>query len=241
MKESSKLATVYDHLGELRKRLIWSISILLIAVIGGVVAAKPIVLYLKHNGPAADIALHVFSPWDGVRIYVNVAFAVALLISLPFLMWQLWLFVSPGLRSVERRALVKYLPYVFVLGLCGAAFAYFIIFPMAFEFSTSLIEGVDLQETYGIAQYFSFMFNMIIPMALLFQMPIVILFLTAIGLLNPMRLSKFRKYAYFLLYFVATLITPPDLVSDVLVTLPMILLYEVSILLSKRTYRNLNR
>ncbi|MEY4480306.1 MAG: twin-arginine translocase subunit TatC [Bacillota bacterium] len=240
MKESSE-ATVYDHLGELRKRLIWSASILLLALVAGIVAAKPIVLYLKHSGPAQDLALHVFSPWDGVRIYVNVAFAVAVLLALPFLLWQLWLFVSPGLRTIERNALLKYLPFVFVLGLSGAAFAYFLIFPMAFEFSTALIQGVDLQETYGIAQYFSFMFNLIIPMALLFQMPIVVLFLTTIGLLNPDRLGKFRKYAYFLLYFVATLITPPDIISDVLVTVPMIMLYEISVLLSRRTYRNLNR
>jgi sec-independent protein translocase protein TatC len=240
MNESTQ-ATVIDHLSELRKRLIWSASILLVALVLGIFTAKPIVLYLKHSGPAKDLALHVFSPWDGVRIYVNVAFAVALLVSLPFLIWQLWLFVSPGLKNTERRALLKYLPYVFFLGLAGAAFAYFIIFPMAFEFSTALIEGVDLQETYGVAQYFGFMFNMIIPMALLFQMPIVVLFLTTIGFLNPQRLGKFRKYAYFLLYFIGTLITPPDIISDIVVTLPMILLYEISVLLSRRTYRNLNR
>jgi sec-independent protein translocase protein TatC len=237
----SKLSALFEHLNELRKRLIWSASILIVALIAGIFTAKPIVLYLKQHGPAKHMALHVFSPWDGVRIYVNVAFSVAVLIALPFLLWQLWLFVSPGLKQTEQRALLKYLPYVFFLGLCGAAFAYFIIFPMAFNFSTSLIQGVDLQETYGISQYFSFMFNMIIPMALLFQMPIVVLFLTAIGLVNPQRLGKFRKYAYFILYFIGTLITPPDIVSDIAVTLPMIALYEISVLLSRRTYRNLHR
>lgn len=233
--------TVYDHLNELRKRILWSAVTIVLTIGFGIYAAKPIIMYLQHAGPVDVGKLHVFSPWDGISIYMNVALAVAILIGSPILLWQLWLFVSPGLKIIERKAVVRYLPYVFILGLSGAAFAFYVVFPLAFRFSTSVIGALDMEETFGIAEYFSFMFSLVIPMALLFQLPIVVMFLTRIGLLNPQMLTKVRKVAYFVLYLVATIVTPPDFISDFIVAVPLILLYEISIWISTRTYRKLNR
>jgi len=90
---------------------------------------------------------------------------------------------------------------------------------------------------YGAAQYFTFMFNIILPLAIVFEMPIVVMFLTKIRLLNPKRLHKFRRYAYMLLVILATVITPPDAISAILVALPLIVLYEFSVFMSGFIYR----
>jgi sec-independent protein translocase protein TatC len=90
---------------------------------------------------------------------------------------------------------------------------------------------------YGAAQYFTFMFNIIIPMSLLFELPVVVMFLTKLRILNPQRLKKMRRLAYLILIIIATMVTPPDFISDILVSVPLIGLYEVSIALSARVYR----
>jgi len=121
--------------------------------------------------------------------------------------------------------------------LIGLAFGYFVVFKMAFLFTSAVTKNLQLQETYGITQYFSFMFNIILPLSLLFELPIVVMFLTKLRLLNPMRLRKMRRYAYLLLVVVATMITPPDATSAIIVAVPMIVLYEFSVFLSGIVYR----
>jgi sec-independent protein translocase protein TatC len=121
--------------------------------------------------------------------------------------------------------------------LIGLAFAYFVVFKMAFIFTSEISERLDIKETYGITQYFTFMFNILIPIGLIFELPIVIMFLTKLRILNPKRLHKLRRYAYMILVIVAAMITPPDLLSAVVVSVPMILLYEVSVWLSGVIYR----
>lgn len=233
---SPKLTWV-DHLEELRKRIIYVLIVLTVSLVIGFVAAQPLIILLKNVSPAADITWNVFSPWDSLRIYVNVAFAIAIIISLPFALYQLWLFVKPGLREEEQRASLLYIPFAFLLSVGGIAFGYFVVFPFAMKFTTLLTKNLGLVQTYGIVQYFSFMFNILIPLAVLFELPIVIMFLTKIRLLNPQRLRKFRRYAYFILLLIGALITPPDVISALIVTLPMIILYEISVLLSGMVHR----
>jgi len=229
--------SLVEHLTELRRRLIWVLAVFVVAIIIGFFCAKPIILFLKGIPPANGIEWNVFSPWDTVRMYMNFAFVIGLVISLPVLLYHVWAFVKPGLKEEEQKASVKYIPFAFVLFLAGLAFGYFIVFPMAFYFTTTLSHSLELTETYGISQYFSFMFNILIPLSLLFELPIVVMFLTRIRLLNPFRLQKLRKAAYMVLVVAATIITPPDAVSAIIVSIPMIVLYEFSVLLSKIVYR----
>lgn len=229
--------SLVDHLNELRTKVAWVLAVLVLSLIIGFIAAQPIILFLKSVPPASDIAWNVFSPWDSIRIYVNVAFVFAVVISLPFTLFQLWSFIKPGLRKEEQRASLLYIPFAFLLCLCGLAFGYFIVFPLAFFFTSMITGRLDLIETYGIAQYFSFMFNIILPLGLLFELPIVIMFLTKLRLLNPKLLIKFRRYAYFILLILSAMITPPDVISAVTVTIPMIILYEISLYLAKIVYR----
>lgn len=229
--------SLVEHLGELRKRIVWILIVLVVTTVLGLVIADPIIHYLKHVKPASEMDWNVFSPWDSMRIYMQFAFAVAMVISLPFILFQLWAFVKPGLRERERKASLMYIPFAVLLFLLGLAFGYFILFPMAFLFTEMMTNNLDLKETYGISQYFSFMFNIIIPISFLFELPVAVMFLTKIRLLNPMRLHRFRRYAYFILLIIGAVITPPDLVSALIVTIPMIILYEFSILLSRLIYR----
>lgn len=226
-----------EHLGELRKRMIGVLLMFVISLAAGLFLAEPVLSYLKSVPPATGISLNAFSPWDSINIYLQVAFVFAVAFSLPFTLYQLWAFVKPGLRMEEQKATLKYIPGAAILFVAGLSFAYFVVFPMAFNFTSMVTKRLELTETYGISQYFSFMFNILIPLSLLFELPVVVMFLTKIRVLNPKRLQKMRRYAYLLLVIVATLVTPPDFISDILVAVPLILLYEISVLLSRLVYR----
>ncbi|MFS0836667.1 twin-arginine translocase subunit TatC [Paenibacillus sp. 1P03SA] len=226
-----------EHLAELRKRIFWVLGVLIIGLVIGLIFAKNVILFLKSVPPADKIAWHVFSPWDALRLYMNFGFVVALLITLPVILYHIWAFVSPGLRESEQKASILYIPGAVVLFLAGLAFGYFVVFPMAFYFTTAISRSMGITELYGAAQYFSFMFNIILPLSVLFELPIVVMFLTKLRILNPKRLAKMRRYAYMVLVILSTVITPPDAISAILVALPMIVLYEFSVLLSGFIYR----
>ncbi|MGF7046332.1 sec-independent protein translocase protein TatC [Paenibacillus sp. DS2015] len=237
MSEEQDKMSVFEHLGELRKRIIYVLIVFLIGLVIGLVFAKPIYLYLINAEVAKGYVLNAFSFWDGIGIYMKIAMVVSLILSIPTIVYQLWAFVSPGLREIERKAALRYVPFVFILFLVGLAFAYYIVFPMALAFTTSITQDMGLKETYGMTQYFSFMFSLVLPLSLLFELPVIVMFLTKIRILNPLRLRKMRKISYFVLIFIAVVVTPPDFISDFLVTIPLLILYEFSVLLSSLIYR----
>jgi sec-independent protein translocase protein TatC len=229
--------TIVEHLGELRKRIMIVLVMLIIGLIGGMLAANVIISYLKQVEPASSIDWNAFSPWDSLRIYMNVSLAVAAVLTLPVALYQIWAFVKPGLRKEEQRTSLMYVPGAFFLALLGISFGYFLVFPMAFKFTSFLTRSLGLVETYGAAQYFSFMFNIILPLALLFELPLVVMFLTKLRIMNPRMMHKFRRFAYFILFVISALITPPDVISAVIVSIPLMILYEISVLLSRTVYR----
>lgn len=226
-----------EHLTELRKRLLWCSVFFVLAMLVGLGVAIPGIQYLIHIEPVKGMDLNAFSPWDAIRIYMQVAIYISFVLSLPFILFQFWLFVRPGLRPEEQRASLLYIPAALLLFVAGAAFGYFIVFPLAFYFTGLLTAKIGLTQLYGLAQYISFLLNILVPISLLFELPVVVMFLTKLRILNPKRLHKFRRYAFILLLIIAALITPPDLISALIVAVPMILLYELSILLSRFVYR----
>jgi len=224
--------SLLEHLGEIRRRLMRVVGVTVVAMIAGLYAAKPLLNYFKQAKPASGIEWNAFAPWDGLRVYIQVAFLLAVVVVGPFALYQLWSFAKPGLKLPERQAALRYIPYTFLLFLAGLSFAYFIVFPLAFRFTTSFNGSLGLMDVYGVAQYFSFMFNILLPLSLMFQMPVVVMFLTRLRLLNPERLRKMRRYAYMAQLVAATLVTPPDVVSVLLVAVPLVGLYEMSVFLS---------
>ncbi|WP_410771772.1 twin-arginine translocase subunit TatC [Fontibacillus sp. BL9] len=238
MAEEKDNQSVFDHLSELRRRLFYVLSVFVLVLVAAFFVVDPIYHYLTVNAlSGVRIELNAFSFWDGVGVYMKIAMVVALGITLPFTLYQVWAFVSPGLKPAEQKATLRYIPFVFICFLAGLAFGYFVVFPLAMSFTGSLNKQLGLIETYGMADYFKFLMNIVLPISLLFELPLVILFLTQLRILNPIRLKKMRRVAYFILVVISVMITPADFFSAFLVLIPLVLLYELSVMLSKRVYK----
>ncbi len=220
-----------DHLEELRKRIILSALAFVVFFIVGFIYVDDIYKWFVGN-----TKLLVLGPSDIMWIYFMLAGIVAIAGTIPVLALQIWLFVKPALKPVERKITLSYVPALFFLFLIGLAFGYFVIFPMVLDFLVNI--GQDMfVANFTAERYFSFILNMTLPFGVLFELPVVVMFLTSLGIINPFVLGKIRKYAYFVLVIIAIVITPPDFMSDFVVTLPLLLLYEISINLSKFVYR----
>ncbi|MBC2166314.1 twin-arginine translocase subunit TatC [Listeria booriae] len=228
------------HLQELRARLIFVFIAFFVNFIIGMLVAKPLILFLQTDEMPVTITMNVFKVTDAFSIYMQFAFVISLVLIAPFALYQLWAFVKPGLYRNEQQATLRYIPIICVLFLIGVAFSYFVVFPFVLTFMLQFGEQLGVQNTIGLTTYFQFMLQTILPFGALFQMPLLVAFLTRLGLINPDIMRRFRKYAYFILLIIAGLITPPELLSHLLVTLPLILLYEFSIIISSLTYRKLN-
>ncbi len=224
--------TLVEHLSELRKRLIIVISVFVVALIIGFLISQKLLNYIKKSA-SVSIDWNVFGFTDGFLIYFKCAFIVALLFTLPVFLYQTWAFVKPGLTEDESKGTLLYVPLSFFLFIIGVAFSYFVVFPLVLNFMSTINQNIGAVETYGIAQYFTFMFNVVFPISIIFEMPVVVLFLTKLGILDPDKLRKMRKLAYFVLVVVGVSLTPPDVISDLLIIIPLFLLFEISILCSK--------
>jgi len=148
---------------------------------------------------------------------------------------QLWRFIKPALSLREQKMTLAYIPALATLFIVGISFGYFIIYPMVLGFLEKMSH--DFETVYTAQKYFTFMLNMTVPFGFLFEMPAIVMFLTSLGILNPQRLAKARKLSYFVLTVTAVMITPPDIISDLLVIAPLLLLYEISVTLSKWVFR----
>jgi sec-independent protein translocase protein TatC len=226
--------SVYDHINELRKKLILVVGFFIVSLIVGLFFAKPLINLMLVDVPQD---LNAFRLTDPIKIYMEMAFIMALIVTAPLALFQLWSFISPGLYEKERRATLMYIPISVFLFLLGISFSYFIVFPFLLQFMGRLATELGIQEVYGINEYFSFLIQIVLPFGLLFQLPVIIMFFTRLGLITPMFLSQIRKFAYFGLLVLGGLITPPEIMSHIMVTIPLILLYEVSIVISRVAYR----
>ncbi len=234
---NQKNMTFIEHMEEFRKRLFITVIFFVLALIGSLFIAQPIIRVLQHSKDAKSLTLNAFRLTDPFKIYMEMAFLVALIIIIPVILYQLWAFVSPGLLEKERKATLAYIPAAIFLFLAGLAFSYFILFPLVLKFMLKLSHQMGIHAVIGINEYFQFLFHITLPFGFLFQMPVVMLFLTRLGMVTPMFLSKIRKYAYFALIVIAAFITPPDILSHMMVSVPLLLLYEVSLFISRIGYK----
>jgi len=222
-----------EHLAELRRRLLVTLGVFVAALCGAFLYVEELLAWLTRD---LESKLQFLGPTDIIWVYLMLAGVFAIAVTIPVAGFQIWRFVVPGLKSHERRASLAYIPALAVLFVLGLAFGYFVIYPMVLSFLTGLA-GEQFELNYTAEKYFRFMINMTVPFGILFEMPAVVMFLTTLGILNPLRLAKMRKLAYLMLTVVAVTITPPDFVSDVLVIVPLFLLYEISVALSRIVYR----
>ncbi|AKL94359.1 twin arginine-targeting protein translocase TatC [Clostridium aceticum] len=230
--------TLIEHLGELRKRII----IIAISIIAGALISynyiDKIMKYIIKPGKSLEF-IYV-SPPELFLEYVKISFVVGTTMALPIILFQIWLFIRPGLKGKEQKYLLLAMNMGILFFIIGIAFAYFIVIPIIIQFFVSI--SVDkVSPLFSFAKYVSFMSSLLLSFGLIFELPMLVLLLTQLGLINPNMLKKHRKIAVFIIFLLATILTPPDIVSQFLLAGPMILLYEFSIFLSSFVYSAKNK
>lgn len=229
-----KVQTLTEHLAELRVRLIWVAWILL----GGFGACysfseylfdflrKPILPFLPEN----DKGLHFTGVFEKFMAHMKVSFMAGVILTCPFWLWQVWRFIAPGLYSKEKKLAFGFIGSGIVLFTAGSAFAYYVVFPFAFKFLLTFGGNTD-KPIITINEYLDFVFKFFLAFGVTFEMPVILTFMGMLGIIDHKFLSKYRRYAILLLAVVAAIITPPDLISMLSLFVPLLLLYEVSVIL----------
>jgi len=230
----------FDHIKELRQKLMYSIIFFIITFVISFYfsqsifefLAKPLTSILPEGNGLIYTALQ-----EAFLTNVKVAFFTAALIAFPFLSIQIWSFVAPGLLKKEKQISLPTLIAIPFLFLLGAAVVYYIISPIAWKFflsfQTAQADGINISLQAKMNEYLSLMMTFIFAFGLAFQLPVVLLLLVRFGVLSIQQLVSFRKYAIVLAFIFAAIITPPDPFSQISLALPIIILYEISILISK--------
>jgi len=219
-----------DHLEELRWRLIKSIlSILLGAVVTFYFIDLIIEFLIKPTeGLKNPMDLQVLKVQGMFMIKWGIALLGGIVVSLPVLTYQLWKFIAPGLYVDEKKYIIPLILFTFLSFISGLVFAYMIVIPFSLSFFTSVgLEGIE--NNFSINYYFNFITWLMLGSGLIFELPVVVFILSIIGLLTPAFMRHYRRYAIVLILVISAFITPPDPVSLVLMSIPLLLLYEISI------------
>ncbi len=227
------------HLIELRTRLLNSAVAVLLVFIGLFPFARKLYALLAHpllaKLPAGGqmIATDVTTPFF---VPLKVAMMAAFLISLPYVLYQLWRFVAPGLYSHEKRMVWPLIVSSTLLFFCGMAFAYFIVFPVVFGFiTTNAPQGVAVMT--DIEKYLSFVMTMFIAFGVTFQVPVAVVVLVNMGVVSTAKLKEARPYVIVGAFVIGAIFTPPDVVSQFMLATPLWLLYEMGILVARWTVK----
>jgi sec-independent protein translocase protein TatC len=226
--------TFLEHLEDLRKRLWYSFLAIFIAVVPAWLfskdvyglLSKPVTQYLPEGTKMAYTSLT--APF---MLYIKVSFLTALFVTAPFIFLQLWYFVAPGLYQKEKKYVVPFVLFTSVFFFIGAAFGYFVVFPWACRFFLSL--GQDFDPVLKVDEYFSLSLRVLLGIALVFELPTLVFFLSKIGLITSRWMVKNFKYAVLAVFIIAAVITPtPDMVTQSILAIPMLALYGLGIVIA---------
>lgn len=222
-----------DHLEEMRWRIIRSlIAIAIVTVIAFFFSEYLLrgILYTTQN-LEQEINLQVLKVQTTFIIKLELSLIFGIIISLPYIFSQLWAFVAPALYEKERKYVIPVILFATLSFLAGAAFAYFIIVPMALEFFLSQAPP-SVTNNIALDFYFGFIVRIVLVFGIVFELPVLSLFLTKIGLLTPQFLRKYRRYAIVTIFISAAILTPPDPTTQIMLGIPLFILYEVTIWIS---------
>ena len=219
-----KTMTLTEHLGELRTRILHSLAALGVGTAISSVFIDEIIAVL--TAPATN--LYYMRPAEAFFIYIKVALACGVLLASPVLFYELWAFLVPALTGRERSALLLFVPSSVLLFWAGIAFAYFFVFPQGLNFFTNFAGG-NIAPMLSIESYLDFFLMLVVPFGFIFNLPMVLIVLAQMGIVSSALLLRGRKYMVVASFILAAIITPtPDVITQTLLAVPMILLYEGS-------------
>ncbi len=242
---NDKPMPLLDHLIELRRRLLWSVVAFMICFVGAYYISDDIYYFLAK--PLADILREQGNP-DPHLIYtqlyeafftrIKVAFFGGAFVAFPVIAAQLWLFVAPGLYRSEKRALLPFLAATPVLFVAGAALAYYFVFPFAWKFfasfqSTTGGGGVPIELLPRVSEYLDLVMKLIFAFGITFQLPVALTLLAKVGITSSAALKRFRRYAVVGMFVIAAVLAPPDIITQIGLAVPLIALYEISIICAR--------
>ena len=220
------------HLTELRNRIIVVVVLLLVAFMGCLSFSPDLITFLTDMGEKYNYVFVYIAPQELLLVYLNTALVGALVVCFPVVAYEVYAFCSPGLSKRERTFFVASLLAGTLFFVVGVSFARFISLPFVLRFLIQFTREVDVSASISIQQYVSFLLTIFVIFGLVFELPVISVLLTGLGLIQADWLRKGRKIMVVVIFVLAAIITPPDVVSQVMVAVPMILLYELSIALS---------
>ena len=233
-------APLIEHLIELRRRLLWSFGVLVVLFFACFYFAKDIFAFLVQPLLAAGQGRIIYTDvFEAFFAEVKVALFAALMIGFPFFATQMWKFVAPGLYAKEKKALLPFLLLTPFFFLGGAAFAYFIAMPWALHFLLSFqgdVGGIQREALPGVGNYLSFCTRFLFGFGVAFLTPVLLMILERAGLVTREQLARSRRYAIVACAVVSAVLTPPDVVSQLMLLVPLYLLYELAIIAIRVTH-----
>lgn len=223
-----------DHLIELRRRLLWSVAALGVAFFICLYFARDIFAFLAQPLLQAGQGKIIYTDiFEAFFVEIKVAFFAASMVAFPVIATQIWRFVAPGLYSNEKKAFLPFLIMTPILFTAGASMAYFIAMPVALKFLLGFsgdIGGISQEALPGVGNYLSFVMKFLFGFGVAFLLPVLLMLLERAGILTLQQLKSGRRYAIVGIAAVSAVLTPPDLMSQILLLVPMYMLYEVAIL-----------
>lgn len=227
-----------DHLEELRWRILKSLAAIVVMALLSFFFSNHLLVLLERPARSLDPPpqLIFLKPVGMFMVRLEIGLIGGLVLALPFVLYQAWLFIGPGLFEHERRYVPAIIGFSVLCFLLGAALAYFAVIPIALRFMIRM--GTEsIEPRWDINAYIGFLLQLIVGFGAVFQLPILSYFLSRIGILTPRFLRTGRPYAIVVIFVVAAFLTPPDVVSQLLMAIPLVVLYEVSILVSLLAHR----
>ncbi len=224
---------IIDHLSELRKRIFVIVVVFLTVTVVGFNFSDDLVALLVAKAKVIGYEMIYISPGELFTQYIRMAIVGGFVFSSPVILFETWLFIKPALKKKEKTTVFLSLMAGLVCFVLGALFAYFIVVPITLTFFMSVDQFDSVQATITIQNFLSFVLSTLITFGIIFEMPVVTILLSELGLLKTEWLTKSRKVVIVVIFIIAAIITPPDVVSQILVAIPMLLLFEVSVIISK--------
>jgi sec-independent protein translocase protein TatC len=260
---AEKEMSFLDHLEELRWHIVRSLMAIMVFAIAAFLA-KPIVFHHIILGPSRPdfwtyrmlckvgdfVNMNVLCIEDlpfiiqsrqmtgQFMMHITSSFVIGLILAFPYAFWEMWRFIKPGLYSKEKNVARGAVFFVSLLFAIGVLFGYFVVSPISINFLSNYQLDPSISNEFDIISYVSTISMLVLACAIMFQLPIIVYFLTKAGIVTPNLLKTYRKHAIIIILVISAIITPPDVVSQVLIALPLLVLYQISIYISKTVVNN---